>query len=127
MEAIVARHSNNWDEGFFFEPNDVQSSAVAIDDTHYWGLTANSSNDSDDWYSIYLESGQTFDMNLLFQHSNADLDLEFRSSSSTLDYSYSWDDNEAVTHTVSSAGTYYIRVNLYGSGSTDYEMNITVN
>ena len=133
MEAIVARHSNNWGVDDFFEPNDSQSSAVAIDDTNYWGLTANGANDSQDWYSIYLESGQTFSMDLHFVHNNADLDLELRSSSSALASAVTGTNDESITYTVSSSGTYYIKVFIYPFSSsfstrtTDYEMDITVN
>ena len=98
-----------------------------MEDTYYWGLTANGATDEDDWYSIYLESGQTIDVDLRFVDSNADLDLEFRSSTSGLDYSLSASNNEDVSYTVSSSGTYYVRVTVFGSGSTDYEMGITIN
>jgi hypothetical protein len=127
METIVARHSSNWNDNDFFEYNDTQSSAAAVEDTYYWGLTANGATDEDDWYSIYLESGQTIDVDLRFVDSNADLDLEFRSSTSGLDYSLSASNNEDVSYTVSSSGTYYVRVTVFGSGSTDYEMGITIN
>ena len=73
-------------------------------------------------------------MDLLFVDNNADLDLDFRSSTGVLlTDSDTASDNESITHTVSSAGTYYIKVYIYPFSSsfstrtTDYEMDITVN
>jgi hypothetical protein len=133
MEAIVARHSSNWQRDDYFEFNDTSSSSATVNATEYWGQTANGANDSQDWYSIYLANGETLDFDLLFLDSNADLDLELRGTNGTsvLDSSYSASNNESVSHTASSSGTYYVKIFVFGasifsSAQTDYDMVIEV-
>ncbi len=128
METVVARQASNWSSDDFFEPNDSQASAAAVDETYYWGLTASSSSDAEDWYAIELDAGDTINVDLLFQDNNVDLDLEFHSSTSILASSYSSTNNESISETVTSSGTYYILVEVWllASGDTDYELDVQI-
>jgi uncharacterized membrane protein len=106
------------------EPNDTTGTAdpISSGDTVTGYVSAYS--DPDDYYSIYLSSGQRISATLSGTGSDFDLYLYDR-----------WDDiiassegaysTESISYTVSSSGTYYLDVYAY-SGSGSYTLSVSV-
>ncbi|MFX1503727.1 MAG: clostripain-related cysteine peptidase, partial [Promethearchaeota archaeon] len=77
----------------------------------------------DDWYEIYMSSGELFlQVELLFTHSEGDIDIDVYDSSLTwIAGSYSVTDNEYINVLVPSAGTYYLCIYLEDAGN-EYDL-----
>lgn len=82
----------------------------------------------DDWYVISLEAGQRAMVELSFDHSAADLDLELTSRSGmVLANSSGVSDEEVAQTTIAGGGLLYVRVFPYTQGaSTSYKMNVII-
>ena len=91
-----------------YEQNDDSASATStVAGTNYAGILWD-----DDWYRIDVTSGfERVVANLGFAHANGDIDLElYDESGNLIDTATSTNDNERIDTTVSTAGTYYLRV-----------------
>ncbi len=109
-----------------YDPNEYYYSASYISD----GLTNNlqvSSTDYDDYYQVYMNSNYRIVVNINWTGSS-DLDLYLydddydQVNSSTGTYNL----YENTSYTVSSSGTYYIRVKWYdGIGTTTYSLRLS--
>jgi hypothetical protein len=77
----------------------------------------------DDWYEIYITSGnERLIVDLTFTHSEGDIDLEvYDASLNLIRGSWSTTDNEHLTYTVPSSGTYYLLI-WWGDQGNEYDL-----
>jgi subtilisin family serine protease len=79
----------------------------------------------DDYYAFPANSGDGIDVNLSFLDDNGNLDLGLYDPSGTLvASSASTTDNESVSHTAASTGTYTARVYTVGGDTNSYNLAI---
>jgi hypothetical protein len=80
-----------------------------------WGIQAD-----DDWYQIDVDQGsERIQVDCRFTHAEGDINIALHDSSETLlAESMSTDDDEFIDHTISSGGTYYIKVSYGNAGNT---------
>lgn len=114
-----------------FENNDTFVTAKALP----LGLTENlqlcNGNPTDpDYYSVFVPSGATLDVEVLFAHTNGDINARLyrqNSSSTVVNSSTSQTDNEELTATNSGTGENYI-INIYGNGTfrSDYDLEVSL-
>jgi hypothetical protein len=115
------------------EPNDVPAEAAGIWDGQALDDLVVCAND-DDWYTLYLYTGERLIVDATFTHAAGDLDLKVYSEGVTPDTlaehqlasSTSSQDNEHVEYLVTQAGSYYIRVYGYGGASNTYSLLATI-
>ncbi len=93
---------------------------------------------NDDWYSVYLEAGQTVVVDLLFdqQTENQDLDLHFYDRDGwtdltpcppcDLDNGQSGTSDEHMEYTVQTAGTYFVIVRGYENSQNTYVIGFDI-
>ena len=108
-------YSLSWLLDDVFEPNDsIMEATPATTNTSYTGVQFD-----DDWFQISVAAGfERVTANLAFAHADGDINLELvDASGNVLATSESTSDNEQIVFTVSTAGTYYLRVFDAGSGS----------
>jgi hypothetical protein len=94
--------------------------------TYYGNLS--STNDTNDYYSIYMSNNTGIYVEVNFDTTNNDYDLYLYSSSqNTIDSSYSWTSNESVSSNGTNVGgtTVYLRVSAY-AGSGGYTMMVSI-
>lgn len=110
------------DDGF--EDNDLFGTASPVSQNTYSGLVCA----DDDWYKIYVTSGNILTVNIAFTHSLGDLDLKlWQTESSQLNFSLSTNNWERVTYEITTTGYYYVQVYRYtGSGSNSYTMTLGI-
>jgi len=97
------------------EPNDsILEARPATANTGYPGIQFD-----DDWFRIEVTTGfERVVANLTFTHADGDIDLELvDASGNVLATSQSTTDNEQIDFTVSSSGSYYLRVFDFNNGS----------
>jgi hypothetical protein len=77
----------------------------------------------DDWYQIDVDPGSVrLQVDCRFTHADGDIDIDlYDSSGILLVSSISADDNEFIDYTISSGGTYYIRI-YYGNAGNTYDL-----
>jgi hypothetical protein len=89
----------------------------------------------EDWYWVYLYTGQTVVVDLTFIHANGDLDLKLYDSEVTMDtlfehqlaYSVSVTDNEHIEYTAEMDSDFNIRVYGYSlEQGADYSIGVTL-
>lgn len=108
-----------------YEPNDSLGDAADLGDGFYAGLTTCSGND--DYYAIDLTAGQSLDVDVLFSHALGDVDARlYDASGAELDRGTSTTDDEALSHTASSAETVFLRVYGYDGATNDYDLDVTI-
>jgi hypothetical protein len=85
-------------------------------------------NDTD-WYQIDLQNGDQLEWVTTFEHAEGDIDVELIGSdgSTVLDESTSTSDNETVSTTASSSGTYYLKVEGKVPVRNDYRVLTYIN
>lgn len=106
------------------EPNENQGQAQTVQD----GTDASVAicDNDEDWYKLVLSGSSEVTVEILFSHSNGDLDLALKSSQgSQLAISQSSSDNEKIVKTLA-AGTYYVRVYGYNGAQGDYRLKVAV-
>ena len=112
------------------EENDSDTAAVPVGP----GLTPDlvTCPTDDDWYTFDLFAGDEITVDALFLDAEGDIDLElyFDPTAAALEESDSSTDNESVTHTAATAGTYYIKVWLYADAGVvegnAYDLDVTL-
>jgi len=77
----------------------------------------------DDWFKIWMNTGDQFDIDLMYNESLGDLGLELWESGNRLIESHTSGDNEHISWGASYYGFHYIRVLNYGMGNT-YNLDI---
>ena len=112
-----------------YEQNDSFATArsLAATDQTYANLTIDAAND-DDYYTVMPTNSGNLVVNLTFQQSQGNIDLEIlNSSQAQLGLANSTTNNEQLTVAVTAGQTYYVRV--YGAGGAtnpNYSMTIDV-
>ncbi|MHA2398996.1 MAG: PPC domain-containing protein [Promethearchaeota archaeon] len=106
------------------EENDDFWSSRYVDPMYHSGLKLVGSDE--DWFHIYLNSGDTLHVDLFFNHFEGDLELElFDPSYINRMGSYSGDDDEFITFTADMSGDWRIRVfHAFGNSSVYYDLKI---
>ncbi|MFX1489015.1 MAG: pre-peptidase C-terminal domain-containing protein [Promethearchaeota archaeon] len=106
-----------------YEENDDYGSAYNLsgnEDTWLSTIDGFGVQLDEDWYEIYMDPGELFlHVELLFTHTNGDIDIQIYNSS--LDYiigSSSSTDNEYIDYEVPSYGTYYLLIFGVSLGNT---------
>ena len=105
-----------------FEPNNDFWSAHEVYKGYYRHLHCR----NDDWYKFYTNWGESYSVDLYFNNSYGNLDLEvYDDSYSEVANSKTIGDGESIFFTANYYGYYYIRVyNSSSSDQNDYEMKI---
>ncbi|MBR8827564.1 MAG: pre-peptidase C-terminal domain-containing protein [Gomphosphaeria aponina SAG 52.96 = DSM 107014] len=80
--------------------------------------------EDEDWYKIEVSPGEeNLVVELEFTHSEGDIDLVLRDALGNLEvFSNSTTDNEKIDINLSSAGTYYLQVQLLNSSQNTYDL-----
>lgn len=103
-----------------YEDNDSISSATTGafgENTTYPGLRVCPSDD--DYYGIYLHSGEQITISIMFADSEGDINLRLLDAGeSTVVVSWSGTDDEEVTYTCTTSGWYYARVYLWADAGS---------
>jgi hypothetical protein len=107
------------------EPNETAFTPVEVNHGSYYPLSVGG-NDVD-WYQVWMEEGQELTVELIFQHSHGDIDMNFFGFGLGEYYiSESASDNEILSG-ITAAGTGYHLLHVYsydGIGNT-YQLKIT--
>ncbi|MFX1277349.1 MAG: PPC domain-containing protein [Promethearchaeota archaeon] len=101
-----------------YEENDTFNTAATISlNTNYYNLEV--SDDDEDWYKVYVNSGNTLNVQIYWSSSSYDIELYLYDSYQTLlDSSTGVSTSETVSEDcILSSGYYYIRVDLINSGT----------
>jgi hypothetical protein len=106
------------------EENDDFWSSRYLDPMYHSGLKIVGSDE--DWFHIYLNSGETINIEHYFNHFEGDLDIELYDPSYTpRDGSYSIDHDEFITFTADMSGDWRIRVyHVFGNSTVHYDLNL---
>lgn len=109
------------------EENDDFWSAFGIGPGFYPGLMVVGFDE--DWFRIFLNPGDTIDVNIYFDHSMGDLQLELYDPSYTFRIgSYSSDKDEFLTFLIDTPGEWRIRVfHQFGNSDVYYDLDIWQN
>ncbi|HOX46550.1 MAG TPA: pre-peptidase C-terminal domain-containing protein [Myxococcota bacterium] len=115
------------------EPNDTPAEATGLWDGQALTDRIVCAND-DDWYMLYMYSGERLLVDATFTHADGDLDLKLYEAGVTPDTlvqhqlasSTSSQDNEHIEYVVVEDGDYYIRVYGYGGASNTYALLATI-
>jgi hypothetical protein len=111
------------------EDNDALGTATPVNP----GLISNlrSCDGDDDWYAVQLDAGETIDVYLTFTHTQGDIDVHLTNTAGTwLASAASLNNDEELTFTAQTAGTYFIHVEMINDtgnqiGNT-YSMDVDV-
>lgn len=120
QSGMSARYPSTDDN---YEENDTQATAWSpgYNWEHTWLSSINGMGKQADidWYSISVSSGyERVRVDLRFTHADGDIDLNlFNASGTLLASSISTSDNEYIDYTVSSGGTYYLKVYYANRGN----------
>lgn len=109
-----------------YEENDDFWSSSYIDPNYYSGLKILGIDE--DWFHIYLNSGEKINVDLFFNHFEGNLELELFDPSTTHRIgSYSGDNDEFISFTADMSGDWRIRVyHAIGNSNVDYDLNIWI-
>jgi len=112
-----------------YENNDLEGTAVGISlPFAQSGLRACAGDH--DWYSFPVTEGKNLEIDALFSHAGGDIDmLLFDPSGGEVDQGFSVDDDEHISFTAPSSGTYRLRVYLYflsSSPGNTYRLEVSV-
>ena len=112
-----------------YEANDSDTAAAAIPSATFVDLAVCPTDE--DWYTFLAGAGDVIEADVYFSNAEGDVDIAlFDPSGSEIDYSWSTNDDEAVSATGTTDGWYQLQVELYTDlgvvpGNT-YEMDILV-
>ena len=120
-EDLIPTGGDDW-----MEENDDFWSSSYIDPNYYSGLRVMGIDE--DWFHIYLNSGDIINVDLFFNHFEGDLDLELYSPSNTHQIgSYSGNNDEFISFTAGISGDWRIRVyHAIGNSDVNYDLNIWI-
>ncbi|MCP4872219.1 MAG: hypothetical protein GY898_26245, partial [Proteobacteria bacterium] len=113
-----------------YEPNDAPFTAAGpLAAGAYPGLHACLADE--DWFEIDLTAGEELTVDLSFAHIEGDIDMEvFDSAANSVGLGNSSTDNESVTYTAATTGTYLLQVLLFSdSGSVvgnPYDLDVAI-
>jgi hypothetical protein len=107
-----------------YEQNDDMQDPYYISDSYYSGLQI--CENDEDWYAIYLASGETITVDIFFTHSEGDLDLRLWNDTSIMENGNSVTDDEQITADISVSAYYYVQVIGIGGDEAAYSMEVTV-
>lgn len=108
-----------------FEYNNGISAATPISPGQHGDL--NIENGESDYYAIQLQQGETLDADAYFAHSDGDLDMRvYDPSGNEVGLSWSTTDDESITHTASTSGTYYVEMRGFDGASAPYALELQV-
>lgn len=114
--------AKNFDDSY--EPNDFRSSAYSLSSYEdYWlsQIYGRGYQYDDDWYSMYLRSGDRVEFDLRFSHFSGDIDMQVVDSfGSVVASSSSTSDDEYIVIEVLTSGTFYVRLH-YGDRGNSYD------
>ena len=100
-----------------YEDNDVYGNPAGISLGTSTGLVV--CTDDEDWYSIDLTAGEELSVDLSFTDSSGDIDARILNPSlSTVSVSLTETDDESLTHTAATTGTYLVHVWLSSDDAT---------
>ncbi|TXD33907.1 hypothetical protein FRC98_20130 [Lujinxingia vulgaris] len=107
-----------------FEPNDNHLASYALEGPLAYLDAALCVAGTDDWYEVYVQEGCTLDVDLTFNHEAGDLDLRLYAPNSTatssLVFSLSSTDNEALSYVATQSGAYMIKVDGWNDATNTY-------
>ncbi len=107
------QYNLRWEDNPLFDPyeeNDYKWEAYYLPDAASWLPSGPAIQQDDDWYMIYLDSGEAH-VELSFSHMLGNIDLEvYYSNTTLLGGSYSYDDYESIDMLVPWSDWYYIKV-----------------
>ena len=111
------------------ENNDDQASATSLGAGSYGLLVCGNPKDND-WFSTAMTTGQTLDLDVLFQHINGNIDLflfdDSGSAQATVE-SRSTTDNESISFTTNRDQTVTWRVEaISNEPALPYDMNVNI-
>ena len=127
VDTTIAEFSVSAEDCFTgrFEPNNTRAEAANLGPApgiHVEGATINAGSDHD-WLRFELPERDSVDVELAFDHSDADVNLEVYDDENTLlGRSASTNDDETVTLTDADPGTYYAHVS--GTAANDYDLSV---
>jgi len=113
-----------------FEDNDAFASAVTpsgIDTgyNNYYDLKI--CKGDDDWYRVFMYTGENLDVSVDFTHSSGDLDLYlYNASNQQIDSSVSSSNTETVSTTMNDDGYIYFKVAGYDQAQNTYDLTIYI-
>lgn len=113
-----------------FEDNDtfavaVTPSSVDVGYNDYPGLQI--CKGDDDWYRVYMYTGENLDVSVDFTHSAGDLDLYlYNASEQQIDSSVSSANTESVSTTMNGNGYIYFKVIGYNQAQNSYDLTIYI-
>lgn len=112
-----------------FEPNDTDTAARPLTAGTYPNLNVCLGNE--DFYAVQLAAGDVITVDLSFSHAEGDIEISLRGPSGTVLASGATStDNERITWTAATSGTYVIRVWLYADAGSvpgnTYSMQIAI-
>lgn len=107
FKYYTGQTSNQYDDEY--EENDILSQASILTQGNYYNLICNGSDY--DLYNVSLETGNTIDVKILFNHDEGDLDLTLYNPSLVM-VSISWSstDNEHLSYNATESGYHVILV-----------------
>ncbi|MGF1493621.1 MAG: S8 family serine peptidase [Microcoleaceae cyanobacterium] len=110
-----------------YEENDSRNNAYDFSNQEQtWLSSINGEGiaNDDDWYEIQVNAGEErILVDLQFSDAAGDIDIQLTNSNGgVLVGSYSVTDNESIDYTVSSPGTYYLRVYPYSGSDNTYDL-----
>ncbi|MFX1381786.1 MAG: Ser-Thr-rich GPI-anchored membrane family protein [Promethearchaeota archaeon] len=108
-----------------YEENDTFAMAIVVS-TPFSSSGLNCSDD--DWFRFNIPGNDnSLIVDLLFNHSEGNLDLGlYNSSLQLLQLSNSFDDNESIGYYITTPGDYYINISYYNFANYNYTLNINV-
>jgi len=118
---------NNYDMNVYFiydkyEPNDEDWDAIEI----YKGYHRHLWCRDDDWYKVWINSGEQLSVDIFFNNDSGNLDLQLYNNNPTpslLTGSYTPDDDEKISWSTGYSGYYLIKV-YYVTYENSYNMKI---
>ena len=126
VDVVTASPNCAYDD---LEPNDSTSSPAFAPPAWYPGLSACPTDD--DYFQVFLDSGDEITVDLTFSDAEGDIDLAILDAAGTwVAGSSSSNDNESATYTATSAGLHQVRAFLYldagGQPGNPYDMDLFV-